>query len=404
MTRARTPKSARNTTRRARRGGTTLTEVLMALLVMGIGLTSVISLFPLSMLRSVEATKLTNATLARINAEARIKASVWVDTFGNPIRQAIVEDPDKDGNVREHDATKFVFDPLGWVTMVGDGVPPATASHFGDFDGDSAIDAASPIYRYNFFSATELGLPLVDPNPANPDLTKLARAQVTLPDSFVTVADLLGGAISVSGATLTVTNGPSLAEYSSGQPVRVTFLHADGRQSVVRDDDVASVTGAGTIDIGTPLPASYAGNVGRVVIESRERRYTWIATVRRYGPKPSVTVAVFFRRTFSPEDEKVFTVNEPAGSYNEFEMASADADGDGSLDRPPGMRVGGYMFDVNTFRWLKIASITDVKSATPPFIRFTTDPEDIDPLIQPRVGFQAMFPRNVVEAYTLKKD
>lgn len=396
MTRARTPNSASKTKRRARRGGATLTEVLMALLVMGIGLVSVATLFPLSLLRSVEATKLTNATLCRINAQARIKASVWVDTYGNPIRQAVVEDPNRNGDARQHDATKFVFDPFGAVVMSGDGVAPAintanpallnyNATTFGDFNGDGTIDANSPILRYTF------GL----------NTLATARDFVTLPDSFVTVADLLGGAVSISGSTLTITNGPNLAE-SSGRPVRVTVLHADGRQSVVRDDTYASVTNGTTIDLGAALPAYYAGNVSRVVVESRERRYTWIATVRRYGPKPSVTIAVFFRRSFAPEDEKVFKVNEPAGSYNEFEMPSADADGDGSLDRPPGMQVGGYMFDVNTFRWLKIASITDVKSAG--IIRFTTDPEDIDPSIQPRVGFPAMFPRNVVEAYTLKKD
>ena len=77
----------------------------------------------------------------------------------------------------------------------------------------------------------------------------------------------------------------------------------------------------------------------------------------------------------------------------------------GDLVRPPGLKVGGYMFDVNTFRWLKIASIDEVKTGpAAPFIRFTTDPEDVDPSPRPRASFPAMFPNNVVEAYTLKKN
>ena len=53
-------------------GGVTLTEVLMSVLVMGIGVISVISLFPISFLRSVQATNLTNATILRYNAETQI--------------------------------------------------------------------------------------------------------------------------------------------------------------------------------------------------------------------------------------------------------------------------------------------------------------------------------------------
>ena len=58
-----------------RRGGTTLTEVLMSLLIMGIGLVSVATLFPLSVLRSIEATQQTTATSLRFTAEALIDGS-----------------------------------------------------------------------------------------------------------------------------------------------------------------------------------------------------------------------------------------------------------------------------------------------------------------------------------------
>lgn len=380
------------TGRRPGRDGTTLTEVLMALLVMGLGLVSVATLFPLSLLRSVEATKLTNATLARINAEARINASVGVDTFGNAIGRAIVEDPDDDGDVREHDATKFVFDPLGANvfasdgTQYGNGFSMATSFGGKDANGDGVLDAPAGIERHNF---SIVGRPA-------------AEAFVSLPDSFVSLADVFGGAVKVSGASMDL-EGIDLSEYVQTPPLalRVTVLHADGRQSAVRE--AAEVVDKDTIDLKVALPGSYAGNVARVTVETRESRYTWIATVRRFGLKPSVTIAVFFRRSFDPADEKIWAVREPPGGYNEFEFdTTADALGD--LVRPPGMRVGGYMFDAATFRWLKIATIDEVKSADPPFLRFTTDPEDIDPSPRPRAVVPAMFPNNVVEAYTLKKN
>jgi hypothetical protein len=65
----------------ARRSGATLTEVLMSLLVMSIGIVSVITIFPISLLRSIQATQLTNARLIRHNAE---------DTFRIPRREAVL--------------------------------------------------------------------------------------------------------------------------------------------------------------------------------------------------------------------------------------------------------------------------------------------------------------------------
>lgn len=395
--------------RSAARGGTTLTEVLMALLVMGIGLVSVATLFPLSLLRSIEATKLTSATLLRINAQARINASVWRDNAGNPIRRAIVEDPDRDGNVREHDYTKFFYDPLGAARYAGDPAPTSALTPNvgwidkngnGQFDGFPA-DTPAGVDRWAFNIPS---LPV-------PQQTPAAEAAVTLPDSYVTVADVLGGAISFSGSgagTQLIVNGPDLTEYV-GTAVRVTLIRASINDSAVYEDaptattKVVTVTGSNTVGLGAGLPAGYAGDVARVTIEFRELRYSWVATVRRFGLKPSVTIAVFFRRSFDPADERVWAVNEPPGGYNEFELPGITLD-----TRPAGMRVGGYMFDVATFRWLKIASLEQVTITTPsgttPGIRFTTDPEDIDPSPQPRLGFPAMFPNNVVEAYTLKKN
>ncbi|MBA3312532.1 MAG: hypothetical protein M3552_22835, partial [Planctomycetota bacterium] len=373
---------------RMNRAGTTLTEVLMALLVTGIGLTSVMYLFPLSLQRAIQANQLTNATLLRISAAARLKASVGSllkpdgTRGGNSFSRAIVEDPDNDGDVLEHDGTKFVFDPLGAAVLTSDSSPLAAGFGWNDANNNRQFDGAAellPIERFTFgYDATT---------------TPTAEEFVTLPDSFLTLADVFGSAASVSGSTLTI-NGPDLTEYVGQTNVRVTFISSALPPSSVLFR-YATITGAQTIGLGTGTTIPVGFETGRVTIELTERRYTWLATVRRIGTRPSVTVVVFFRRSFAAEDEQVWTVNEPAGGYNEFEIAVP-----AGTDPPPGLKVGGWMFDMSAFRWMKVASLQPITGG----FRYTTDPEEEDPSPAPRIGIPVMFPRGVVEAYTLKKD
>jgi Tfp pilus assembly protein PilV len=49
--------------------GATLTEVLMSLLIMSIGIVSVITMFPIAVLRSIQATQLTNSRMMTENTE-----------------------------------------------------------------------------------------------------------------------------------------------------------------------------------------------------------------------------------------------------------------------------------------------------------------------------------------------
>ena len=57
------------------RAAATLTEVLMSLLVMGIGVVSVFTLFPISVLRSIQATQQTNSKILKLNAESLLQAA-----------------------------------------------------------------------------------------------------------------------------------------------------------------------------------------------------------------------------------------------------------------------------------------------------------------------------------------
>ena len=52
------------------RRGVTLTEVLMSMMIMSVGVLMVMSLFPVAALRTLQATQLTHDTILRYNVEA----------------------------------------------------------------------------------------------------------------------------------------------------------------------------------------------------------------------------------------------------------------------------------------------------------------------------------------------
>ncbi len=79
------PVQSRDARRRPQdRRGATLVEVLMALLVMAIGVTSIFTLFPLSILRSIKASQLTNSKLVFENAREVILANPQLVTGAPP--------------------------------------------------------------------------------------------------------------------------------------------------------------------------------------------------------------------------------------------------------------------------------------------------------------------------------
>jgi len=110
--------------------GVTLIEVLMSLMIMSIGISSVAVLFPVSVLRSVQATQLTNAAILKYNAEAMVQ-----------MRPQIVFDPDGDGNLNEHirnnTEQRYIIDPAGYYQMT------AAGATYGTFPTLSAGNNAS---------------------------------------------------------------------------------------------------------------------------------------------------------------------------------------------------------------------------------------------------------------------
>ena len=104
------------------RRGTSLTEVLAAILVMSVGVLSVMTLFPIAIIRSLQATQLTNATILAKRAEALVE--MYDLTSDRYIPQP------QEGRV-----THAIIDPLGWndfVTLPSIGSVPWLYGHMGE--------------------------------------------------------------------------------------------------------------------------------------------------------------------------------------------------------------------------------------------------------------------------------
>lgn len=395
-----------------RRIGMTLTEVLMALMVMGIGLVSVITLFPLSILRSVEATKLTNATATRINAEAKIKASVSssVSTAGTleVIKSAILYDPDGDGNEdTKHLGENFVFDPLGAVIGIQDGNLTGTQFATNPYMqytrfGDRAISPPNSVPRY--IRRYAFKLIRMDELPAS---ERRAANFVTSPDSFITLFDGVAGSAAAERRTFVppAANaqqlnfyGSPFDEYTNNQ-VQVTLIGS----TTTGETTTAILPGFTTANnlvefkrsltdtVVRRIPTRFA-SVDRVTVDLPENRYSWIATVRNTGSSPSASVAVFFRRSFSPEDEKIYGIMK-GGRHTYF----TDSVNPNAL--PPGFKQGGWMFDLTHFRWWKITQLKWDNARNGYW--FATDPEEYDD--DAVESIDAVFPGNIIEVYNLKK-
>jgi len=102
----------------SRRPGITLVEVLVAILIMGVGLLALLTLFPLGALEMAQAIKADRAGHAKHNAIA-LASVAWPDSTGGPTPVTLRTDPDvKNG----------MLDPNGTVTTTA--YPPGTLPSF----------------------------------------------------------------------------------------------------------------------------------------------------------------------------------------------------------------------------------------------------------------------------------
>ncbi len=339
----------------AARRGATLTEVLMGVMLMGIGVATLASLFPISVLRSIQATQLTNSTLLRMNTEDLI----------NTLPE-LLHDPDRDGNFAEHNGRAYMVDPLGWNE-----VDPTLQSRFGN-DG---TNPAGTLIRYNGGQTS---------SPA-------AQALAMQPDSWVEHTQwtpaLAGSTSLFAPAEIDLSDFPVGA---ATVPTRAILFSGSGKQSQIRAD--LYINGQELMFTDTAnIPE--LSDISRVILQYQEQRYSWLLTVRKSpGAIPtidnaSVDVVVFFRRSFGPEDEQLLDATFQRLN-NKVTVTGLDPD----PKFRPFYKKGGYILDAENAHWYRIAKVNE-SSATE--LEITLDRPAIDS------GNSAILMRRIVDVYPL---
>lgn len=344
-----------------RRPGAALMEVLIAILAMGIGVVSLMSLFPLSVLRTAQSHQLTVGTGVRLNVEAVIDSYpyAWID-------------PDRDGNGDPPPGQEsFLIDPLGAIR-----VPPPANTAVGDLErfhlgyDDEAEAKGLVVYSGNWVTRVEnIATAQVLPGPLPPPPLPAGPIGVTVP-------------------------GIVAQNITNSIDVRAVLFSADGKQSHLRRlDDPGVLTD--TITWTDPLPTNYT--VGNVRIESKEEQFTWLLSVQRRDSAAEYTAdlnaAIFFRREFSEESERVYPVTTiPANAAavpptpERYEISYA------TLPRPA-IRRNGYLLDSVNGLWYRVSDY--VEDTTTSKLTISLEYHPAPPLTQ------AVFFRGLVDVYPL---
>jgi hypothetical protein len=382
--------------------GSTLVEVLASILALAIGVTMVATLYPVSILRSINATRLTRGTIHRYNAEA------WIDVFTDQLvyNPDLVPstnlpahsprkhyDPANPGAQGGYEGNNYIVDPIGWelIRRDNDGAaaPFTNANQFG-----AGGWQGGGLQRYNGLNDRQMPLTAAQ--------FAIARQVAEAPDSWV---EPLKGEFTVTGtgsmggppptSWYVDITGPSTGDMQSlasqlggTEPplTRVIVLDADNKFSHARTissispDTPAAGTHRITWTTGGGLPATgFTPATAR--IQTQERQFTWMLTVRNRSEigapdikKANVDVVVFFRRQYSTAVENtawtfsggglVYTVQSPTG---------------GPLPLPPGtprpfLKRGAWMCDTINARWYRIQRVLNEDTATPKIVLETSPP------------------------------
>lgn len=397
---------------------------------MSIGIVSLTTMFPLSMMRTLKATQLTKSTDLRYNAEAFIKM--------NP---RLLADPNGDG-ITNPVPEYFVIDPFGrFYTgdyLVNQSLPtayPAIHDTFGNTGSSNPLPFNFQLGRNiggtNRYHGGRYSLALSDAIAAVPDTwihqyDDAVLNPTALPVGTTTQLDITG--LGASGwtanvfvAPLAVANPPPVrfrAVLESLDGTSRQFRNITGAGAAVSGGNVDTITwnedvnANGTLDAGEdvngngaidayPLPASFTP--GRVQIQAQERRYTYLLTCRKeVGDDPAtanVDVVVFADRSIDnpPEQEQLFAAQFSLGSRTMNVTYAVPGN-------TPNAKKGGFVFDANNARWYRIVSILDDKAGNMviglegPTIKASAVDTSTNPPTQ--LG-RVMFPKAVVDVFPI---
>lgn len=443
------------------RGGATLTEVLMSLLIMSIGIVSVIAIFPISLLRSIQANQLTNARLMRKNVAEELRLSFsetytpapgynfrydilnqstlltgtatsdvdqqifrgywepgtlyyagqvvmptsrditagtrsnrwyqflapvgttgvsgsvepnWASgatindppTGGTPVAWTAVDSVPLIGGLptqgmpfpptgQTYDALNYVVDPLGWNVLSNDATNAFTVpadllqNEFG-YDVNDGIagrltlpTGARRLLRINGGAYTIGQGEFLAAHPdswsvsvTDTPLSWVLAPPVPTPESVTLAAADLSN-IDVNGAS------------------RIVLTSLSSPVAIVRPIIPGSVNvGTRTVSWNERLPAGFTPD-GPARIEVKDRRFTWLATVNKdFSGHAKVTVAVFFKRSFSVADEHAYVATLASGALMSDQIL-VDFSTAGVPE--PLIKEGNYLFDAINCQWYRMVNV-----------------------------------------------
>jgi hypothetical protein len=403
------------------RQGATLTEVLVALLILSIGLVSLATLFPLATIRSAKAVQMTTAADMRYNAEA------FLDRFPESLKtlntNALVPPKYVPG-------IPFVIDP-----DLNDNRNPiledkadSSGKQYRDYFGVQTRTSASAISVWPHIARL--------PAPDTASLASLAQSV----DTFTTLYSLrLTGAnapaVTTTSFTLPATVHAELLRTAGAalqlQFVRLVFESRDGRAVQIRRP--TQLTGT-TFQWTQALPNDFlpsnttspkAALVAR--IESQQVRYTWLLAVR---PIPNtdlfdVDAVSFFLRprtmeptaTRDPYSEQLFQIwsyqrpNGSNGANGQMDTRFGLQAGQSQYvvvangNDNPVIRKGSFLVDGENNRWYRIANVKEAFPAVGQWLVYLDRPviesnKAVDANGAPTKNW-VMFPRGVVDVYPL---
>lgn len=384
---------------RCRRTGTTLTEVLMSLLIMSIGIVSVATLFPISALRTLEANKQTNSAIASFNANAAIDARpelIHNPDDGIPESTSLfnIEPPATKYTSRINPVfgsafrgTNYVVDPWGFYELLN-----PLNTEFGNIGGTTlpTFPASRRVRRFRAFLTDASQAALFVSQPDNWKLVSEDIAIGTTPApsggihsvTLDTAADLSSVSISTTGPVVyrmyravifnvAGTNSETRYVTSANPATNQVFWTEDVNLNGTLDGG-EDLNSNGALD-HYPLPVGFNSNVGQVRIDVADQVYSWMLTVRKASTgRCSVDAVVFFKRGFDPAFEQVYTadfrVNQfGAGDYlptsDDLPDTADDVLGPNYRVRivytgdPPPVRRGSYVFDTSNSFWYRIRNV-----------------------------------------------
>ena len=396
----------------AERIGSTLTEVLVSLMIMSIGIVGVATLFPIAALRTLEANKQTNSTIARFTSEALVDVDPQFvhnpDGFWPPA--AATDMTPYNGNTFR--GQNYLVDPMGWQAFNYDPTTPTdplpaspviapfpTGVSPRDYFGNSpAAPVNLPLPR-RYTGASML----MTPYPTTAAELVAARIQaaglVAQPDSWKLVVEsqIVGATPATGIIAVALDNDSDLSSINvtPGVTYRAIIYDIDGTHSETRNL-VANPTGFGVSWVD-PLPSRFESspatgatpNVGKVRIEVYDQVYSWMLTVRKRPSGPaSVDVVVFYKRNFDPNFERVYdgefrvwnlgpngvpgNVGDDNGINGAEDVAEVGYPGSDDFrnyivtvkvpsatldDERPKLKRGGYVFDTKNGLWYRIRAV-----------------------------------------------